>query len=69
VNYNKPMPSKFVVEKATPNEKKAKPVKWLMVLISTVSAFLIALLYLLFTERFTELKKKVNQYLNSQNQE
>lgn len=27
VNYNKPMPSKFVVEKATPNEKKAKPVK------------------------------------------
>jgi uncharacterized protein involved in exopolysaccharide biosynthesis len=69
VNYNKPMPSKFVVEKATPNEKKAKPVKWLMVLISSVSAFLIALLYLLFTERFVELKKKVNQYLNSQNQE
>jgi capsular polysaccharide biosynthesis protein len=69
VNYYKPMPSKFVVEKATPNEKKAKPVKWLMVLISSVSAFLIALLYLLFTERFVELKKKVNQYLNSQNQE
>lgn len=69
VNYNKPMPSKFVVEKATPNEKKAKPVKWLMVLISSVSAFLIALLYLLFTERFVELKKKVNQYLNSQNPE
>lgn len=69
VNYNKPMPSKFVVEKASPNEKKAKPVKWLMVLISSVSAFLIALLYLLFTERFVELKKKVNQYLNSQNPE
>lgn len=69
VNFNKPMPSKFVVEKATPNEKKAKPVKWLMVLISSVSAFLIALLYLLFTERFVELKKKVNQYLNSQNPE
>jgi len=69
VNFNKPMPSKFLVEKATPNEKKAKPVKWLMVLISSVSAFLIALLYLLFTERFVELKKKVNQYLNSQNPE
>jgi uncharacterized protein involved in exopolysaccharide biosynthesis len=69
VNYSKPMPSKFVVEKATPNEKKAKPIKWLMVLISTVSAFLIALLYLLFTERFVELKNKVNQYLNTQNPE
>jgi hypothetical protein len=69
VNFSKPMPSKFVVEKATPNEKKAKPIKWLMVLISTVSAFLIALLYLLFTERFVELKNKVNQYLNTQNPE
>ncbi|MFN8116920.1 MAG: Wzz/FepE/Etk N-terminal domain-containing protein [Bacteroidia bacterium] len=67
VNYNKPMPSKFVVDKATPNEKKAKPMRWLIVLISCTSAFLIALLYLLLTERFIELKKKINQYLNSQN--
>lgn len=57
VNYNKPMPSKFVVDKATPNEKKAKPMRWLIVLISCTSAFLIALLYLLLTERFIELKK------------
>jgi hypothetical protein len=35
VNYNKPMPSKFVVDKAVANEKKAKPYKWLIVLIST----------------------------------
>lgn len=68
VNYNKPMPSKFVVDKATPNEKKAKPMRWLVVIISTSSAFLIALLYLLMMERFIELKKKVSQHLNSQNQ-
>lgn len=69
VNYNKPMPSKFIVDKATPNEKKAKPMKWLIVLISTASAFLIALLYLLITERFIELKKKITQHLDSQNQQ
>ncbi|MBL7936772.1 MAG: hypothetical protein JNM51_13285 [Bacteroidia bacterium] len=69
VNYNRPLTSKFIVDKAVPNEKKAKPIKWLIILISTSSAFLLAFLYLLFTERFTEVKKKINQYLISQNQE
>jgi LPS O-antigen subunit length determinant protein (WzzB/FepE family) len=67
VNYNKPMPSNFVVEKATANEKKAKPMKWLIVIISSVSAFLLSLLWMLFTERFLEIKQKINQHLNSQN--
>lgn len=66
VNYNSPMPSKFIVDKATGNEKKAKPIRSLIVLISSVSAFLIALLYLSFVERLSLLKNNVNQYLNSQ---
>jgi uncharacterized protein involved in exopolysaccharide biosynthesis len=67
VNYNSPLPSKFVVEKATPNEKKEKPLRWLIVTLSTVSAFLAALLYLLFAERFVEVKKKVMLHINTQN--
>jgi capsular polysaccharide biosynthesis protein len=67
VNYNSPLPSKFVVEKATPNEKKEKPLRWLIVTLSTVSAFLAALLYLLCAERFAEVKKKVMLHINTQN--
>lgn len=66
VNYNSPMPSKFVVDKAIGNEKKVKPIRSLIVLISSVSAFLIALLYLLFIERLSLLKSNVNHYLKSQ---
>jgi len=69
INYEKSLPSKFIVDKATPNEKKEKPIRWLVVLVSTISAFILSLLYLLFTERFTDIKKKMKLLLNSQNQE
>lgn len=69
INYNRPLPAKFIVEKATPNEKKEKPIRWLVVAVSTVSAFILSLLYLLFTERFIDIKKKMKMHLNSLNQE
>lgn len=69
INYEKGLPSKFIVDKATPNEKKEKPIRWLVVLVSTVSAFVLSLLYLLFAERFAGIKKKMTLHLNSQNQE
>jgi uncharacterized protein involved in exopolysaccharide biosynthesis len=69
VNYSNAMPSKFIVDKAIADEQKAKPYRWLIVLLSTTSAFFLALLYLILTERFTELKKKINQHLNSQHPE
>ncbi len=69
VNYSKPMPSKFIVDKAVPNEKKAKPVRFLIVAVSTGSAFLLAFFYLLFTQRIVELKKKINLQLNSENKD
>lgn len=68
VNYNKPLPSKFIVDKAIADESKARPYRWLIVLLSVSSAFLLALLYLLCSERFTELKKKITHHLNIQNQ-
>ena len=69
VNYNNCMPSKFIVDKAIPDEQKAKPFRSLIILVSTVSTFLVALMFLLFTEKFAELKKKINLHLNSQNPE
>lgn len=66
VNYSRPLPSKFIVEKATPNEKKEKPIRWLVVLVSTVSTFILSLLYLLFAERFIDIKKKMQLHLNAQ---
>lgn len=59
INCNKQLPSKFVVDKAIRNEKKAKPVKSLIVIVSTFSAFLLSLLYLLFKDKFVDLKTKV----------
>ncbi len=67
VNYNSPLPSKFIVDKAIPNERKEKPVRPLIIIVSTFSAFLAAFLYLLFAERYLEVKKKVISYINTQN--
>jgi len=38
------LPHKFVVNRAQPSDKKFSPVRWLVVAISTVSAFLLSLL-------------------------
>lgn len=67
VNFNKPLPSNFIVEKAIADDKKDRPIRWLIVLISTSSAFLLAFIYLLATEKFTDIKKKINAHIHSQN--
>lgn len=61
INYNTAMPSKFVVDRAIANEKKAKPYITLIVGISTISAFMVAFILLIFTEKFNELKSKITQ--------
>lgn len=66
INYNKALPSKFIVDRAIPNEKKAKPFKFLIVSLFTSSAFAFALIYLLFMDRFVELKDKFKQASDSQ---
>jgi LPS O-antigen subunit length determinant protein (WzzB/FepE family) len=59
VNLNRHLPSKFVVDKAQRNEKKAKPVRALIVIVSTLSAFMLALLFLLFADKLVEIKNQV----------
>lgn len=52
VNYNTMIPIKFVVEKAKPNEFKAKPKRLLLLVISILAANLLGLFFLLLKEKF-----------------
>lgn len=52
------LPQKFVVNSAFKAEKKAYPIRWIIVLVSTVSAILLAILILIIIENFSKLKKK-----------
>jgi uncharacterized protein involved in exopolysaccharide biosynthesis len=53
------LPKKFVINKAIKAEKKSYPVRWLIVVASTFSAFILTLLGLIFYDsvirRFQEL--------------
>lgn len=50
VDAEQTLPHKFIVNNAVPAEKKSYPVRWLIVLVSTVSAFLFALLIIIASE-------------------
>ena len=48
--------AKFVVNRAWPAEKKAYPIRWLIVLVSTLSAFLLTILGIIAIENFKKFK-------------
>jgi uncharacterized protein involved in exopolysaccharide biosynthesis len=50
--------AKFIVNQAYKSEKKAYPIRWLIVTISTVSSLLIALLAIMLFENFKTIKTK-----------
>lgn len=56
MNYKENLPFKFVVEKAKPNEYKAKPKRMTLVFIASLSSFVLIFISLLFIENF----KKIN---------
>lgn len=56
VNYNTMIPNKFVVEKARPNEYKAKPKRLIILGITVLAANLMGLFFLLLRERYSKLK-------------
>lgn len=56
VNYNTSLPIKFVVEKAKPNEYKAKPNRLLILSVTVIASNLLGFLFLLFREKFNKLK-------------
>lgn len=60
VNLNKSLPFKFVVDKATPNEYKARPVRWLIIFISTASAFLLTIVTLSMGDKYKSVIHKIN---------
>jgi len=57
VNANQNLPRKFLVTKAYVAEKKSYPIRWLICVVSTFSAFIFAVLMMLFIERYKDLFK------------
>lgn len=55
VDAEQTLPHKFIVNNAVPAEKKSYPVRWLIVLVSTLSAFLFSLLTIIVVENFKNL--------------
>ena len=60
VDATENLPQKFVVESAYKAEKKSYPVRWIIVLVSTLAAFLISVIVIITIEKlpaFNALKK------------
>jgi uncharacterized protein involved in exopolysaccharide biosynthesis len=52
----KVLPSKYVVSKAVPAEKKAYPVRWLIVTLSAIASFFLAILIIISIEKIRLIK-------------
>jgi uncharacterized protein involved in exopolysaccharide biosynthesis len=65
VEYGQKMSYKFVVNKARPSEKKAYPVRWLIVSLSTIATFIFAIAFVAFIDFYKNfiisIKSKVNK--------
>jgi len=59
VDASKDVPHKFVVNQAWPSEKKAYPIRWLIVVVSTLSAFLLTVLAIIASENYKRFTAKV----------
>ena len=55
-DMNNFIPYSFFVNKATPSQKKATPVRWLIVIISTVLAFISTIVAIITIEKFSKIK-------------
>jgi len=56
VDATQELPNKFVVNVAAPAEKKSYPVRWLIVLVSTLGTFLLSVMVVLILENIQRLK-------------
>ncbi len=57
IDYEEELPQTFIVDRAYPAEKKSYPVRWVIVLVASLSAFLFTVFVLVILEGF----KKENQ--------
>lgn len=57
IDVTQNLPHKFILNNAYPSEKKTYPIRWLIVVVSTLAALLIALLAIVVLEKNKFLKK------------
>lgn len=53
------LPQKFVVNRAYPAEKKSYPIRWLIVLVSTLSSFLATIFFILLLDKLSQVQKNI----------
>lgn len=58
VDYEQTLPHKFVVNRAFEAEKKSKPVRWLIVSLSTLATFVFAFIFLIMLEGLAQRMKE-----------
>ncbi len=58
VDAEQVLPQKFVVSSAYPAEKKSYPIRWLIVLVSTLSTLLFAIIIILLIENIKQIRSK-----------
>lgn len=58
VDVEQVLPQKFVVSNAYPAEKKSYPVRWIIVVVSTMASLLMAILAILLIENIKQFKVK-----------
>ncbi|MEI6122119.1 MAG: Wzz/FepE/Etk N-terminal domain-containing protein [Bacteroidota bacterium] len=56
VDAQEELPAKFVVDRAYKAERKSSPVRWIIVFVSCISAFLLSVLTLIIIENFSKKK-------------
>jgi hypothetical protein len=59
VDAEQVLPQKFVVSNAFPAEKRSYPIRWLIILVSTVSTMILAILVILLIENIDQYKIKL----------
>lgn len=59
VDATQNIPHKFVVNQAYPAEKKEYPIRWLIVVISTISTFLVTAIIIIAVENYRRITAKV----------
>jgi len=53
------LPQKFIVDIAYPAEKKTYPVRWMIVVISTLASFFFSIILIIMLENFSKFKKNI----------
>ncbi len=60
LNLNRQLPTSFRVEKAVAPDRKSKPVRWLIVTISTLSALFFGIMFILISDKIKQIRTDRN---------